>query len=138
MPRPSAEQRARLDRALGLLPPRTQRPARWLIGTWPGRVGLGTAWNLQRIEIFDRAMAVAAQLFTSVFPTVILLAAWFGDGRQVLTDTLGMPPEAQSEVDAAVKDSGSTAFGFVGTIVVLVSATSLSRALARSFAAVWG
>lgn len=137
MPQPTPEQEARFERALGLLPPRLRRLADWLLGTWLGRMGLGTAWSLQRIEIFDRAMAVAAQLFTSVFPILILTASWFGDASAVLTDTLGMPPEAEAQVDAALKQQGSAAFGIAGTIVVLASATSLSRALARAFAAVW-
>jgi len=98
---------------------------------------MGTAWGLQRIEIFDRAMAVAAQLFTSVFPMLILLASWFGSTSQLLSDTLGMPPEAESQVDAALKESGSAAFGVIGAVIVFASATSLSRALARAFAAVW-
>jgi membrane protein len=138
VPQPTAAQEARLQRALALLPPRLQRPADRLIATWPGRVGLGTAWSLQRIEIFDRSMAVAAQLFTSIFPMLILLASWFGNPSELLSDTLGMPPEAESQVDVALKESGSTAFGVIGALIVIVSATSLSRALARAFAAVWG
>ena len=137
MPPPTPEQQARLDRAVRLLPPRLRRLAGWVLSTWLGRVGLGTAWSLQRIEIFDRAMAIAAQLFTSVFPMLILLASWFGDTGRLFSETLGMPPEAETEVDAALKESGSTAFGIIGAIIVLASATSLSRALARAFAAVW-
>jgi membrane protein len=137
VPQPTPEQEARLDRALGLLPARLRRLATWLLNTWLGRVGIGTAWSLQRIEIFDRAMAVAAQLFTSVFPLLILLASWFGDTGHLFSDTLGMPPEAESQVDVALKESGSAAFGIVGAVIVLASATSLSRALARAFAAVW-
>jgi len=126
-----------MERALGLLPPRPEAMARRLLGTWPGRIGMGTAWGLQRIEIFDRAMAVAAQLFTSVFPMLILLASWFGSTSRLLTDTLGMPPEAESQVDAALKESDSTSFGVIGALIVFASATSLSRALSRAFAAVW-
>ncbi len=35
-------------------------------------------------------------------------------------------------------DGGGAAFGIVGALIVLVSATSLSRALTRAFAAIWG
>lgn len=134
----SPEQEARLRRALGLMPPRPRRLAVRALATWPGRIGIRTAWSLQRIEIFDRAMAVSAQLFTSVFPILILLASWLDSTGRLFSDTLGMPPEAESQVDVALKEAGSTAFGVVGAIVVIVSATSLSRALARAFAAVWG
>jgi membrane protein len=138
VPQPTTAQRARLERALALLPPRWQSLARRLLDTWPGRIGIGTTWSLQRIEIFDRSMAVAAQMFTSVFPILILLASWFGNTSELLTDTLGMPKAAEAQVDVALKESGSTAFGVIGALVVIVSATSLSRALARAFAAVWG
>ncbi len=137
MPPPSSEQEARIARAIAVLPPRPGRLAARLLETWPGRIGMGSAWGLQRIEIFDRAMAVAAQLFTSIFPLLILLASWFGNTGRLFSDILGMPAEAESQVDAALKESGSTTFGVVGALIVLVSATSLSRALARAFAAVW-
>ena len=138
MPQPTTAQEARLERALRLVPRRLQRPVNSLLAAWPGRIGLQTLWSLQRIEIFDRSMAVAAQLFTSVFPMLILLASWFGNPSQLLSSTLGMPPEAESQVDVALKESGSTTFGVIGAVIVIVSATSLSRALARAFAAVWG
>lgn len=137
MPEPTPEQQAQLDRALDALPARLRRLAVRLIDTWPARIGLGMAWSLQRIEIFDRAMAVAAQLFTSVFPLLILLASWFGDASHDLSTTLGTPPAAEAQVDAALNDSGSATFGVIGAIIVLASATSLSRALTRAFAAIW-
>lgn len=135
-PSPSPEE-VRLRRAVDVVPGPLRHTAERLLETWPGRVGVGTAWSLQRIEIFDRAMTVAAQLFTSIFPLLILFASWFERTGHLFTDTLAMPPEAESQVDAALKESSSTAFGVVGAIVVLVSATSLSRALARAFAKVW-
>ncbi|MCY4726354.1 YihY/virulence factor BrkB family protein [Nocardioides sp. STR2] len=136
-PSPSPEQEIRLQRALDALPMPLQQTAVHLLESWPGRVVTRTAWNLQRIEIFDRAMTVAAQLFTSIFPILILLASWSGNTGRLFTDTLAMPPEAESQVDLALKESSSTAFGVVGAVIVLVSATSLSRALARAFAKVW-
>lgn len=137
-PTSGSEQEVRLRRALAALPPRPRRFAERLVESWPGRIGIGTAWGLQRIEIFDRAMAVSAQLFTSIFPLLILLASWFESTGRLFSNTLGMPPEAESQVDVALKESGSTAFGVVGAIIVLVSATSLSRALARAYATIWG
>lgn len=136
-PSPSPEQEVRLQGALDVLPRPLRHLAERFLDTWPGRVAIGTAWSLQRIEIFDRAMTVAAQLFTSIFPILILLASWFGNAGRLFSDTLAMPPEAESQVDVALKESSSTAFGVVGAIIVLVSATSLSRALARAFAKVW-
>ena len=38
----------------------------------------------------------------------------------------------------AVEAAGGAGFGIVGTILVLISATGVSRALTRAFAAIWG
>lgn len=137
MSQPTPEQQARFERGLSLLPPRFRKLADLLLDTWIARMLLGTAWSLQRIEIFDRSMAIAAQLFTSVFPVLILAAAWVGNADTILTDTLSMPPAAEATVGDAVKNSASATFGLLGTIIVLASATSLSRALARAFSSIW-
>jgi membrane protein len=47
--------------------------ARYL-ATWPGRVVDRSLRDLVEVEIFDRAMTLAAQAFTSVFPILILVA----------------------------------------------------------------
>jgi membrane protein len=91
-----------------------------------------------RIELFDRSMAIAAQVFTSVLPILIVSASWVAADGGSLADTLGVPDETQSVLDEAMgAAAGSDTFGVVGTLAVLASATSLSRALTRAFAAIW-
>lgn len=138
MSTPTTQQQQQLDRVLSRLPARLRRWTERLLNSWAGRTGLGWAWSLQRIEIFDRSMAVAAQLFTAVFPMLILLASWFGHPESVMTGGIGLPPEAAESLEDALKPGASSTFGIVGTIIVVVSATSLARTLARSFAVVWG
>ena len=46
------------------LPPWVARLVRWLETRWLGRVGLRTMRSSIRIELFDRSMTIAAQLFT--------------------------------------------------------------------------
>lgn len=41
---------------------------------WPGRIVLGAVSGALRLELFDRAMAISAQLFTSVVPVLIMLS----------------------------------------------------------------
>jgi len=131
---PEAVARQTLDR----LPPRLQRPATRLLDGWPGRIALSTAESCVRIEIFDRSMTIAAQFFTSVFPILILFASWVGDVRtDTIAEALDMPEESRSVLDQAVQASASTGFGLVGVLIVLASATSLSRALTRAYAAIW-
>ena len=127
--------RARAEAALSHLPARLQRPVRWLLDRWPGRIVLQGTAGLVRIEVFDRSMTIAAQFFTSVLPILILLAAWEANSDR-LADAIDLPKESRSVIEGAV-EGGDAAFGILGTLFVLASATSLSRALTRAFAAIW-
>nr|WP_281387176.1 YhjD/YihY/BrkB family envelope integrity protein [Jiangella mangrovi] len=105
---------------------------------WPGRILTRSVAGCLRVDIFDRAMTIAAQTFSSVLPILILIATWVGAGASDdTTDALDLPEESASLLDEAVKGAGNAAFGVVGALIVLVSATSLSRALNRAFTAVW-
>jgi membrane protein len=127
---------AAVNAALGALPPRLRRSVAWLLSRWPGRIAIRSAGALIRIELFDRSMALAAQFFTSVFPILIIMAAWAG-GSDV-AGAVGMHDESREVLDQALEQgSSSPTFGLVGVLIVLISATSLSRALTRAFAAVW-
>jgi membrane protein len=113
-------------------------PATWLLNRWLGRVVLATAAGMARIEIFDRAMTLAAQFFTSVFPIIIMAASWLGTAEFTqLAHSLDLPPQTRAVLSEALGKSRIDALGLVGALVVLVSATSLSRALTRAFLAVW-
>jgi membrane protein len=49
--------------------PRRLRPvAEWTMSHWPGRIFVRGVAAAARVELFDRSMTIAAQLFTSVFP----------------------------------------------------------------------
>ena len=91
--------------------------------------------GLVRIEVFDRSMTIAAQFFSSILPILILLAAWEANSDR-LADAIDLPEESRSVIEGAIQ-GGDAAFGIVGTLFVLASATSLSRALTRAFATIW-
>jgi membrane protein len=83
-------------------------------------------------------MTIAAQVFVSVFPILIMAAAWLGSRTsESITDAVGVPEETEIVLQDALANSAGSAFGVIGTLLVLVSATSLSRALTRAFAAIW-
>lgn len=133
-----ADEPQRIDAGLERVPPRLRGVARWVLGRWPGRILTRSTAGFIRIEIFDRAMTIAAQVFSSVLPILILIATWLG--RTAASDSaeaVDLPDETRSVVDEAVQGAGGTAFGVVGVLIVLVSATSLSRALNRAFTAAW-
>lgn len=106
--------------------------------SWPGRILRNAAARFRGLELFDRSMTVAAEVFTAVFPLLILGAAWLGSQRSDdIAKSIDMPSETRQVVQDAVSGSGVSAFGLVGALWVLISATSLSRALTRAFAAIW-
>lgn len=132
----SEQQLALLDR----LPPRVLATMAWMMQHWPGRVILRVVTGLRRVQVFDRAMTIAAQLFTSVFPIIIMGSTLFGSDD--VTSTIGsvgsLPPDTQELLDDVTATSGDAAtFGLLGTLVILISATSLSRAMIRAYDAVW-
>ena len=107
------------------------------------RIATRTAGGLQDIEPFDRAMTLAAQTFTSVFPLIIAVAALLPDSSQSLSDRfsdgLGLPDSSRAILEQVLPAHPQTrgAFGILGVVIVVISATSLSRALARMYAKVW-
>jgi membrane protein len=133
-----AAARASAQAALSRLPPRMRRSVARLLSRWPGRIVFRSAASCVHIEIFDRSMTIAAQFFTSVFPILILIATWVGDANTSrLADAVSLPEESRSVLDQAVQDPEAATFGIVGALIVLGSATSLSRALTRAYAAIW-
>ncbi|WP_157441738.1 YhjD/YihY/BrkB family envelope integrity protein [Actinoplanes awajinensis] len=120
--------------------PHGLRPrAALVLGSRLGALVLHGLGELVRVQIFDRAMTLAAQSFTSIFPLLIMLAALLGPAhRAELTDLLRLPDASERLLQAALSGSRSSAFGVVGCLIVILSATGLSRALVRSYQAVWG
>ncbi|HEX6148254.1 YhjD/YihY/BrkB family envelope integrity protein [Nocardioides sp.] len=128
----------RVEAVLRRLPPRLRVPLTRILSRWLGRTLIRATDAFLRLEVFDRAMTIAAQFFTSVLPILILAATWAsaGDSSRI-SDILGMPDQSRSVIDEAVQGADTAAFGIAGTLLVLISATSLSRALTRAFAAIW-
>ena len=54
-----------------------------------------------------------------------------------IADAVACREESRVVLEDAVQGADSAAFGIVGALMVLVSATSLSRALTRAFAEIW-
>ena len=120
------------------LPARFRPLAERMLQHWLGRFLLGCMVTTRRIELFDRSMTLAAQIFTSVLPILIALGSWFGrDSSDIVQKAVLVPPETQTTLEDVLAAPSDPTFGFLGVLVVLVSATSLSRALTRSCAAIW-
>ncbi len=129
--------RQKLDAITAHLPPRAADWVDRTLSRWPGRLLTASISGFTRIELFDRSMTIAAQFFTSMFPILLMTATWLAPSSKSIGDATGMPKQAQTVLDQAVNGSSSSTFGVIGALIVLVSATSLSRALTRAFAAIW-
>lgn len=93
--------------------------------------------ELARRNITDRSMTLAAQAFTSVLPVVILLTTL--PGAEVVRSGLsglGIDP-SKLDLSEPISPGSFTAFGIVGALMVIIGATSLSRALGRMYVSVW-
>ena len=119
------------DRLGRRLPPAALR----MVGT--------TIRDFRDLEVLDRAMTLAAQAFTSVFPLVIAIAA-IRPGQadslgEDLADILSSPDSSRQVLEQAFPSEPRTlgAFGVLGVLIVLVSSTSFTRALARMYARIW-
>jgi membrane protein len=120
------------------VPSKLRPVAARMSGSWLGRILVRGAARFRALELFDRSMTVAAEVFTAVFPLLILAAEWLGSQRSNdIAASIDMPSETRQVVQDAVSGSGISTFGLVGALWVLISATSLSRALTRAFAAIW-
>jgi membrane protein len=100
--------------------------------------------DFERLEPFDRAMTLAAQAFTSIFPLVIAALSLVpqpdaGRLRNLVAQWLSLPPSTRSLLEEALPElqQQSAGFGLLGLLIVLVSATSFSRALTRMYARAW-
>ncbi|GIE98496.1 hypothetical protein Ari01nite_59610 [Paractinoplanes rishiriensis] len=106
--------------------------------TWFGRLLLRCMGGALRVQIFDRAMTLAAQAFTSIFPLLIMFGSLLGAQRTGgLADVMHLPDTSRRLLDQALDHQGISSFGVLSGLIVLFSATGLARAMVRAYAAVW-
>ncbi|MEV7775003.1 YhjD/YihY/BrkB family envelope integrity protein [Kitasatospora sp. NPDC086791] len=98
------------------------------------------AAQLVHIHVLDTATRLAAQVFLTAIPVLFVLAAFMPqEVRSTVTDSvrtaLGFQGSSLDEVKGALHPVGETvttdAFGGIGILVTLLSATSCSRILQR-------
>jgi membrane protein len=136
--RPKRPLKERIDGAKESVLARAQRAPRPVL-----RIAMTFVHDLMAIEPFDRAMTLAAQAFVSIFPLLITWAAFVHDGSngvgRQLADTLHLSDSVTAVLDKSLPadPEGSATFGVISLLIVLISATSLSRALGRMYAKAW-
>lgn len=127
------------ERGLAVLPGWLRPRAALVLASWFGRVLLRCVTGLLEVQIFDRSMTLAAQAFTSIFPLLIIFGTLVGAGQSSeIGDALDLPESSRLLLADALDERGFGTFGLLSILIVLVSATSLARALVRAYTSVWG
>ncbi|MFF2554651.1 hypothetical protein ACFVUS_26865 [Nocardia sp. NPDC058058] len=109
-------------------------------GTAWGRAGWRVVDGLVEIQLVDRSLALAAQIFTSVLPVIIAASVFSGwrVAAVTLEDQFGFDTgKLGGGEEYSSSDSSFAAFGAVGLLMVVLSGTSFARALGRVYASVW-
>src|SRR4051794_39732961 len=100
---------------LDRLPRRLRPVVERALEHWLGRFVIGCMTTTRRIELFDRSMTIAAQIFTSVLPILIALASWFGrNSTDVITATVSVPPGTEQALNDVLAAPSNTTFGLIG------------------------
>jgi membrane protein len=109
-----------------------------VLATWFGRTLLRCVAGLLHVQIFDRAMTLAAQAFTSIFPLLIMFGTLLSAKQtSEFADLLNLPATSKRLFSEALSDQGVGSFGLISALVVLFSATGLARAMVRAYAIIW-
>jgi len=100
--------------------------------------------ELVRVEVIDRSLAIGAQALLAVLPLLVVVAAFappsFGsDVLAQIRDAMGLGADVAAPIQDMVRPEGDLReqTGAIGLLVMLISATSFSRALQRTYAKVW-
>jgi membrane protein len=93
---------------------------------------------------FDRAMALAAQAFTALFPLLIVVAAAAeaGSGKSLgeqMVARFSLTGEAAASVRRALPSAGTVTDSItaISAVILVISALSFARALQRLFERAW-
>ncbi|MCP2294426.1 membrane protein [Nocardia amikacinitolerans] len=107
---------------------------------WPGTVRRIVDGCVE-IEIVDRSMTLAAQIFTSVLPVLIAgsFLPYWDLASLAINDQLGFDTTmlVSGVGTFTVTDPTFAAFGVVGLLMVVISALSFAKALARVYGKIW-
>ncbi|QCB51628.1 hypothetical protein E5720_18715 [Rhodococcus sp. PAMC28707] len=113
----------------------------WFERTSPGRTFRRVIEEIVAIELFDRAMTLAAKIFTSVLPVIIVGTTLTGGDivAHGIDDQFGFDPAGGPLGGGGLQanDPSFAAFGVVGLLMVVISGTSFARTLTRIYAKIW-
>ena len=108
-----------------------------------GRFVMRTLRDLRDLELFDRAMTLAAQAFTSILPIIIVAGSLRGalnpEADAVFAQSLNLDDHTAELVQESMpqQTGGVSVAQVVGALLLIIAATSFARALERCFRRIW-
>ena len=108
-----------------------------------GRFAIRALRDIRDLELFDRAMTLAAQAFTSILPILIVAGSLRGslnpEADSMFATNLSLDDRTAELVQQSMpqQTGGVTLTQVVGALLLIVAATSFARALERCFMKIW-
>ena len=108
-----------------------------------GRFVIRALRDIRNLEVFDRAMTLAAQAFTSILPILIVAGSLRGslnpEADALFAQSLNLDDHTAELVAESMPEltGGVTFAQVVGALLLIIAATSFARALERCFRHIW-
>jgi uncharacterized BrkB/YihY/UPF0761 family membrane protein len=99
--------------------------------------------DIRNLELFDRAMTLAAQAFTSILPILIVGGSLRGslnpEANAMFAENLSLDDHTAELLQQSMPErvDGVTLTQIVGVLVLIIAATAFARALERCFRRIW-
>ncbi|GAA1812396.1 YhjD/YihY/BrkB family envelope integrity protein [Agromyces neolithicus] len=119
------------------------RLARAGVRSVAGRFVMRALRDIRELELFDRAMTLAAQAFTSILPVLIVAGSLRGslnpEANSLVANNLGLDDRTADLVQQSMPQQveGVTLTQVIAALLLIVAATSFARALERCFLRIW-
>ncbi|SFS13680.1 membrane protein [Microbacterium sp. cf046] len=113
------------------------------VSSAPGRFALRVARDLASISLIDRGMTIAAHVFTSILPILIVAGALRSrldpQTGPIFAEHLGLDVPTADILEKSLPGGAQElrATGVIGLILLVIAATSFARALERSLRTIW-
>jgi membrane protein len=119
------------------------RVVRTAVRSASGRFALRVGRDLRDLQLVDRGMTLAAHVFTSILPILIVVGALRAtldaQADAIFAEHLGFNDATAELLDKSLPTGARElrVIGVVGVVLLVIAATSFARALERSFQAIW-
>lgn len=126
-----------------MVQPPVSQLVRATVRSAPGRFVLRALRDLRDLELFDRAMTLAAQAFTSVLPVLIVASSLRGslnpEADSMFAENLSLDDHTADLLKQSIpRVAGGVTFTEVfGVLLLIIAATAFARALERCFRRIW-